>query len=143
MKLNKLSLAMISASVLLSGAVQAYETGDIVVRGGIATVSPNVDSGNLYSNGTEQPNQTVDLNSDTQVGLSATYMVRDHVGVELLAATPFSHKVKGKKGLKGLGEFAKTKHLPPTLSIQYYPMDVQSDFQPYVGAGLNYTVFLQ
>ncbi|WP_299734331.1 OmpW family outer membrane protein [uncultured Endozoicomonas sp.] len=141
MKLNNLSLAIISASVLLSGAVQAYDAGDYIVRGGLATVSPNVDSGNLYANGAEQSNSTVDLNSNTQVGLTLTYMIQDNIGVELLAATPFSHKLKGKGGIAGLGEFAKTKHLPPTLSVQYYPMSKESSFQPYVGAGLNYTVF--
>ena len=37
--------------------------------------------------------------------------------------------------------FADIKHLPPTLSVQYYPMATTSAFQPYVGAGLNYTLF--
>ncbi|WP_252178173.1 OmpW family outer membrane protein [Endozoicomonas sp. 4G] len=41
----------------------------------------------------------------------------------------------------GLGDFAEVKHLPPTVSLQYYPMDKNSRFQPYLGLGLNYTVF--
>jgi outer membrane protein len=31
------------------------------------------------------------------------------------------------------------KHLPPTLSLVYYPLDPKSAFQPYVGGGINYT----
>ena len=40
------------------------------------------------------------LDSDTQLGLNFAYMVTDKVGIELLAATPFSHDV----GVKGLPE---------------------------------------
>lgn len=36
-----------------------------------------------------------------------------------------------------LGE---TKHLPPTFSLQYH-FDTAGAFNPYVGAGLNYTLF--
>ena len=84
----------------------------------------------------------VDVNSNTQLGLAFAYMVTDNIAVELLAATPFKHTVKGTSGdLQGLGSFAEVKHLPPTLSVQYYPLDSRSAFQPYVGVGLNYTVF--
>ncbi len=84
MKIKSLSLAIISATALLSGAVQAYETGDIIVRGGLASVNPDVDSGNLYAGGVEQADQRVDVNNDTQMGLSLTYMVQDNIGIELL-----------------------------------------------------------
>ncbi|RLE23923.1 MAG: hypothetical protein DRJ50_05450, partial [Actinobacteria bacterium] len=33
-----------------------------------------------------------------------------------------------------------TKHLPPTVSLQYHFMPT-SKFQPYVGVGINYTNF--
>ena len=141
MKIKSLSLAIISATALLSGTAQAYEAGDIIVRGGLTSVNPDVDSGNLYAGGVEQTDSKVDVNNETQLGLSLTYMIQDNIGIELLAATPFSHKLQGKGGLSALGEFAEVKHLPPTLSVQYYPMDNSSLFQPYVGLGLNYTIF--
>ncbi|MCO4759351.1 MAG: outer membrane beta-barrel protein, partial [Oceanospirillaceae bacterium] len=53
-----------------------------------------------------------------------------------LAATPFKHNITAN-GAK-IGD---TKQLPPTLSLQYYPMDTQSALQPYVGVGVNYTTF--
>jgi outer membrane protein len=37
-------------------------------------------------------------------------------------------------------DVGETKHLPPTLSIQYH-WAPQSVFQPYVGVGLNFTTF--
>ncbi|MGY2437821.1 OmpW/AlkL family protein, partial [Escherichia coli] len=38
-------------------------------------------------------------------------------------------------------KLGSVKHLPPTLSLVYYPLDSKSAFQPYVGAGINYTWF--
>ena len=81
------------------------------------------------------------MSSDTQLGLNFAYMLTNHVGIELLAATPFEHDVKIKNTALGAanGKLGTLKHLPPTLSVVYYPLDSKSAFQPYVGAGINYT----
>ena len=81
------------------------------------------------------------MSSDTQLGLNFAYMLTNHVGIELLAATPFEHDVKIKNTALGAanGKLGTLKHLPPTLSVVYYPLDHKSAFQPYVGAGINYT----
>ncbi len=42
--------------------------------------------------------------------------------------------------MDGLGKVGSTKHLPPTLSLQYHFLP-DAKFQPYVGAGINYTIF--
>jgi len=118
---------------------QAFEAGDIIVRAGAITVDPHEDSSDVKVGGAAQGGTGATLNSDTQLGLNFAYMVTDKVGVELLAATPFSHDV-GTKGLGGL-KLGELKHLPPTLSVIYYPMEKTSAFQPYVGAGINYTWF--
>ncbi|WP_062263385.1 OmpW/AlkL family protein [Endozoicomonas arenosclerae] len=141
MNRNVLSLAMAAAVAVSATSAQAYEAGDFIFRGGVASVQPDVDSGGLKTNGVEDKNATADVNNDTQLGLSFTYMLSDKFGVELLAATPFQHTLTGKGGLAGLGDFAEVKHLPPTISLQYYPMDKNAKFQPYLGLGVNYTVF--
>ncbi len=144
MKVSRMAVAVSTALILSAGAAQAYEAGDFILRAGAATVAPDVNSGKLKVNGTvagpANPT-TVDVDSNTQLGLSLTYMLQDKIGLELLAATPFSHTLKAKGGLSGLGNLADIKHLPPTLTVQYYPMDKTSKFQPYFGAGVNYTVF--
>ncbi len=33
------------------------------------------------------------MTNNTQLGLTFTYMATDNIGVELLAATPFRHKI--------------------------------------------------
>ncbi|MGI9315932.1 MAG: OmpW/AlkL family protein, partial [bacterium] len=65
-----------------------------------------------------------------------TYMIKNNIGVELLAATPFSHDIV----LEGTGKIAETDHLPPTLSLQYH-FAPESNVRPYVGAGVNWTTF--
>lgn len=146
MKLSGIAAAVSAALVLTAGGVQAYEGGDVILRAGAATVAPDVDSGKLKANsatvvGAGGTTTTVDVDSNTQLGLSFTYMLDSNWGIELLVATPFSHTIKTKGGLSSLGKLADVKHLPPTLTVQYYPMASDSAFQPYVGAGLNYTTF--
>jgi len=63
-------------------------------------------------------------------------MYTDNIGVELLAATPFTHDITA-----GGTKVGETSHLPPSLMAQYYFGTASSDARPYLGAGLNYTVF--
>ncbi len=127
------------ALALTAPLAQAFEAGDIIVRAGAITVDPHEDSGNVKIAGVGSIDAQATLDSDTQLGLNFAYMVTDKVGIELLAATPFTHDV-GTKGLGGL-KLGELKHLPPTLSVIYYPLEKASAFQPYVGAGINYTWF--
>ncbi|OZG69802.1 outer membrane protein OmpW [Hahella sp. CCB-MM4] len=129
--------------VLASGSVMAYEKGDFVVRGGLAMVDPNDDSSELSLNGTGLADTSVSVDDDTQLGLTLTYMFMDKVGVTLLGATPFKHTVTAKGVTADDLKTAEVKHLPPTVTVQYFPLDAQSAFQPYVGVGLNYTKFFQ
>lgn len=138
---NSILAASLLALAVASPAAHAFKEGDIIVRAGAITVDPHEDSGEVHLNGNALAGTKATLDSDTQLGLNFAYMVTDHVGIELLAATPFSHSV-GVKGLGALdGKLGEIKHLPPTLSAVYYPLETGSAFQPYVGLGVNYTWF--
>lgn len=139
--------ASVLAVALAAPFAQAHQAGDVIVRAGAITVDPReetsgvmIDRGGLA--GADLGGKAT-LDSDTQLGLNFAYMVTDHLGVELLAATPFQHNVSIKGAGLGAanGKLGDLKHLPPTLSLVYYPMDGKSAFQPYVGAGINYTWF--
>ncbi|WP_110969102.1 OmpW/AlkL family protein [Pseudomonas huaxiensis] len=133
--------ASLVALALVAPAAHAYQAGDFILRAGAVTTAPNEDSGELKFDGVKASGTKATLTSDTQLGLAFAYMLTDHFGLELLAATPFQHEV-GVKGLGGLdGKVADIKQLPPTLSLQYYPMEASSKFQPYAGIGVNYTLF--
>ena len=124
-------LPLLIAAAFASPVAMAHQAGDILVRGGLAFVSPQTSSDNVLGTG------ELEIDSNMQLGLTRYYMLTDNWGVELLAATPFSHSVS----TAGLGEVAKVKHLPPTLMAQYYFGDANSKVRPYVGAGINYTTF--
>ncbi|WP_327438994.1 OmpW/AlkL family protein [Pseudomonas donghuensis] len=134
--------ASLVALALVAPVAHAHQAGDFILRAGAITTAPNENSGDIKLDGTKMSGTKATLDSDTQLGLAFAYMLTDHIGLELLAATPFQHTV-GVKGLgAGLdGKLGDIKQLPPTLSLQYYPMEASSKFQPYAGIGLNYTMF--
>ncbi|ABU74779.1 MAG: outer membrane protein OmpW [Pseudomonadota bacterium] len=131
MKKTISSLAVVAA--LVSPSVFAHSEGDFILRVGAASVVPNDSSDKILGSQYE-----LEVNSDTQLGLTFGYMFTDNISLEVLAATPFSHDISTDLVGKDIGS---TKHLPPTVMVQYYFGDSQSKFRPYVGAGLNYTIF--
>ncbi|WNF47474.1 OmpW family outer membrane protein [Pseudomonas sp. SG20056] len=144
---TSLFTASLLALAIAAPLAHAHQAGDIIVRAGAITVDPQESSSDIWVGalGTDVAGTKATLDSDTQLGLNFAYMLTNNIGIELLAATPFSHNV-GVKGMPGgfaglNGKLGELKHLPPTLSVVYYPLDASSAFQPYVGAGINYTWF--
>ena len=136
---SRLSACLLLAPALLAASIaQAHQAGDIIVRAGAVTVDPREDSSGIKLGGADLGGKAT-LDSNTQLGLNFAYMLTDKVGVELLAATPFSHDV-GVQGPVNL-KLGSIKHLPPTVSLVYYPLNNASAFKPYVGAGVNFTWF--
>lgn len=133
------------ALAIAAPSVQAHQAGDIIVRAGAITVQTkeNTSSIKLDRPASADLGGKATLGNDTQLGLNFAYMLTDHFGVELLAASPFKHDVaiKGTAGGIADGKLGSLKHLPPTLSAVFYPLDSKSAFQPYVGAGVTYTWF--
>lgn len=134
-----LALAAVGAFAAgAAGGALAYQAGDLILRAGIASVQPNEDSDVLTLDGTRLPGTGAGLNSSEQLGLTLTYMLTSQWGVGVLAATPFEHDIKAR----GVGvDAGSAKHLPPTVTLQYFPLEAASRWQPYVGLGVNYTLF--
>lgn len=130
---------------LFAAGAHAYDAGTWVVRAGYAAVDPRDSSEDLKVSGTKLAGTGVGVDGAAALGLTATYMLTPHWGVELLAATPFKHDIT-TKGLGGLGvpdgtRLGSTKQLPPTVTVQYYFLEPSSMWQPYAGLGVNYTTF--
>ncbi|OAT31807.1 outer membrane protein W [Buttiauxella brennerae ATCC 51605] len=128
--MKKLSVALL-ALTCLSGEALAHQQGEFFMRAGTATVRPTEGSDNVLGMG------GFSVSNNTQLGLTFDYMVTDNIGIELLAATPFRHRV----GLGPTGDLATVRQLPPTLMAQWYFGDAKSKVRPYIGAGINYTTF--
>ena len=102
------------------------EAGDWLVRVGATYVAPKSNNSDL-----------VDVDEAASLTFNGTYMFTNHFGLELLAAMPFEHDIN----LKADGsKVASTKQLPPTLTAQWHFNPI-GRLIPYVGAGLNYTLF--
>ena len=127
----KLATLLVVAALFWVNSVIAKEAGDWIVRAGITHISPKSDNGNL--DGTDVG---IDVSSATMMAFDGTRMITEHWAVEVLAALPFKHDVS----LDELGEVASVKHLPPTLSGQYH-FNPAGRIQPYIGAGVNWTIF--
>ncbi|WP_116140648.1 OmpW/AlkL family protein [Trinickia diaoshuihuensis] len=76
----------------------------------------------------------VGVNNAIVPELDFTYMIRDYLGVELILATSRHQLTSSLGNLGGVGV------LPPTLLLQYH-FNHQGRIRPYVGAGINYTLF--
>lgn len=142
MKKSLLTIALLST---LSTAAFAHQAGDILVRGGATSVNPDSENAAVLLSGADST-MSLSVDDNTQLGLNLVYFYDSNWAVELLAATPFTHEVtihdpNAVLGVDG-AKLAEVTHLPPTLSALYY-IDTNSAFKPYVGVGINYTVFFK
>lgn len=121
----------LAAGSIAGAPAMAHEAGDILLKAGVTHVEPKSNNGTV-ANGTVK----LDIDGSTRPSFSLTYMATRHIGIELLGAFPFKHSINAR----GMGEIGSTKHLPPTLSLQWHFLP-DAALQPYVGVGLNYTTF--
>lgn len=142
--MKKLLIATAVLSTLaISSSAMANKSGDILVRGGLTNVSPDSEKASVLLS-SEDTTMTLTADDNTQLGLNFVYFYDEHWAVELLAATPFTHDVtiQDKNAVLGVdgAKLGEVSHLPPTLSALYY-FDSKTALKPYVGIGLNYTIF--
>lgn len=132
-KILKSAVAMALAGGLFAGVAQAYEAGNMLFRVGAYGVFPESNNlSNVLGLG-----ENLEVDDGYSLGFNFTYMVNPNIGVEVLAALPFKHDIKVTGGVGNVGE---VKHLPPVVSVQYHFMP-EGTVHPYVGLGLNYTIF--
>jgi len=121
-----LIVAVTFLALTYSAFADAHEKGDWLLRVGAGVVDPNSDNGDVVS-----------VDSGTSLVFNGSYFFTPNIAIEVLAAAPFSHDVDLEGGG---GKVAEVKHLPPTVSVQYH-FDTAGKFNPYIGAGLNFTLF--
>lgn len=142
--MKKLLITCVLLSIsFFTFAAESYKAGDFVLRGGFTNVNPDGDKSSILL---ADADSTLTLTADdsTQLGLNFVYFFNKNWAIELLAATPFDHDIQIQDTQSVLGvdgtKLAESKQLPPTLSALYY-FDTNIALKPYVGIGLNYTIF--
>ena len=123
------ALALAALMGTTAAPALAQEKGDMLLGLGLGWVEPGDGSNTILPGGK--------VSADGAASLTVTfeYFIADRVGIELLAAWPFSHDLE-----LGGNKIGETNQLPPTLSLQYYFTN-KSRITPFVGAGINYTYF--
>ena len=153
----KKSLLVLALAAAFAPVLAQAEAGDIVVRLRAANINAQEDSklGKMTNNllGAGAPNSVLNSGAELQVEsntipeVDISYYVTKNIALELILALGSKHDVNIHKngavgqavsGKIGLGE---VNVLPPTLTAQWHFMPDQT-FDPYVGAGVNYTRFM-
>jgi outer membrane protein len=111
-----------------SGTMGGIHAGDVLVRLRAISIMPDVSTTQTLSA------LNVGVNNAIVPELDLTYMIRDYLGVELILGTS-RHQVTSS-----LGNLGGVNVLPPTLLLQYH-FNHAGRVRPYLGAGLNYTLF--
>ena len=145
----KRSLLVLALAAAFAPVLAHAEAGDWVVRLRAADVSPNEDSNlgktvnknvaNVMSPGAEL---AVDNNWIPEFDVS--YYFTKNIAAELILALGTKHDVSVKgDSMSTIGNqnLGSVNLLPPTLTAQWHFMPDQT-FDPYVGAGVNYTYML-
>jgi len=146
--MKKTLLAAALATAFLPNFAFAEE-GDWVVRLRAVNVSPNESSKlgqTVNKNVANVMTPSADLKVDDNVipELDISYYITKNIAAELILALGTKHDVKvsgdsgGVIGDQNLGE---VNLLPPTLTLQWHFRPDQT-FDPYIGAGINYTRML-
>jgi outer membrane protein len=140
---TKLFLGCLAGALSLAGAASAQdlgmgpgvgkEAGAIMVRARVIDVSPISDHSSTSIGG------SVDVTDTVAPEVDFSYFFTDHIAAELIAATT-QHKLTAKNTALGNIDVGKTMVLPPSLTLQYHFFP-HSAISPYLGAGINYTVF--
>jgi outer membrane protein len=146
MKKTLLVLALAAAFVpILANA----EAGDWVVRIRAADVAPNEDSKlgktvNGLLPGAMSPGAELKIDDNLIPELDISYYFTKNIATELILATGSKHDVSIKgDALSTVGnqQLGSVDALPPTLTAQWH-FNPDQTFDPYIGAGINYTIML-
>jgi outer membrane protein len=136
---SAIKILAIAAAMSASAAVSAQTAGTWSVKAGLNKITPKVESGDMTPSAL--PGTKMDVGSDTEPIIAASYMVSDNFSVELDLGAPYKHDLIGAGAISGTGKLATVEALPPTIFFQYRFLQAQSKFRPYAGLGLTYAYF--
>lgn len=130
--------ALAAMTALTPVAASAKEAGDLMVRLRGIYVTP--DESSTLRVGTATVPGEASVGNQFVPELDFTYFLTDNIGVELiLGTTPHDVKAVGSP-LGASVDLGDVWLLPPTLTVQYH-LNPKGQVSPYVGAGINYTIF--
>ena len=147
----KKTILAASVAVALAAPMFAHaEAGDWVLRLRAVNVMPNESSSlgkdvnNAYGAALMTPGADLSVDNNLIPEFDISYYFTKNIAAELILALGTEHDVSivgdsaGAIGNQNLGE---VDLLPPTLTVQWH-FNPDQMIDPYVGAGINYTIAL-
>jgi len=137
MNIKSASLPLFLAAAAMTAPALAQSAGEWTLGVGVHAVDPKSNAGSLDATALGLgPLPPTRIDTDARPTITGEYFIRDNLGLEVLAALPFQHKIN----VDGVGKVGSTKHLPPVVSLQYH-FNSGSKVSPFIGLGVNYTRF--
>lgn len=137
--LGVLAGAMLGGAPVVSAQAEGWkQAGDILLRGRAVWFKPTESSHTTRPSGL---GGEAEVSNSLVPELDLTYFLTDKLAVEtIFGVTP--HDLVLKRSTLGDVDLGDVWLLPATVTLQYHfdPM-TSAQVSPYVGAGLNYTVF--
>jgi outer membrane protein len=133
MRIKSLVVAMAAVASLAPVASQAQSSGDNPWMVRIRAVDL------LWQNGQTDTVSALNVKAENQIipELDISYFFTKNIAAELVLTYPQQVNITAGAGNTNVG---KITALPPSLLIQYHFTDLGA-LKPYVGAGVNYTIF--
>ncbi|HSR02866.1 MAG TPA: OmpW family outer membrane protein [Methylophilaceae bacterium] len=148
--MNKTIFAAAMAAALVAPMFAHAEAGDWVVRLRAVNVMPNESSSlgkdvnNIYGAALMTPSADLSVDNNLIPELDISYYFTKNVAAELILALGTKHDVSivgDNAGIVGNQNLGEVDLLPPTLTLQWH-FNPDQMIDPYVGAGINYTIAL-
>lgn len=134
-------LIPLAVAAALAAPVAAHaEKGDWLFRVGMSQVNPDSENLVLFEDSETGEKDTLVVDSDLSPTFNVSYFLTDHISTELLAAWPFTHGIDIKSTEAATQRVGNVDVLPPTLSLNWH-FNLDGTFRPYIGVGVNYTLF--
>ena len=133
MRLKSLVAAMAAVASLAPIASQAQSSGDNPWMLRVRAVDL------LFQNGQSNALSTLNVKAQNEFipEFDISYFFTKNIAAELVLTYPQQVNITAGSGNNNIG---KISALPPSLLVQYHFTDLGA-FKPYVGVGLNYTIF--
>lgn len=131
----------LAAALLLAAtatAAQADEASPWTLRVGAAHVGFSTQA-DVSVGGSPVPGGDASASSNTTLGFELAYDLTDRWTARFLGGIPPRTTLTGQGSLASAGTLGKVTYAPAVLSLTYKLLN-EGAVQPYVGAGINYTI---
>lgn len=125
--------AFAAATLSFAAPASANVLDHFQIKLGVSEIMPE-ESASTSING------DVDISDEAVPTLQVEYFISENWSLELLCCVA-THDVAAVNTDLGRVDLGEVTHFPPTVTLKYHWTNF-GDFQPYVGAGVNYTTFI-